>query len=228
MPTGGAGEGGPPYSPALAERIAGRLAEVRRRIAEAGGDPAVTAIVAVTKGRSLEECRAALAAGLRVFGENRVQEALPKLEALPAAEWHLIGHLQSNKVRRAAGRFALIQSVDSLELAEALARRSQGRQAVLLQVNVSREPQKHGFPPEAVVAACAGVAGMLDLHGLMGMAAVRGDPRPAFSELRRLRDEAEQRLGRRLPILSMGMSGDYQVAVREGATMLRLGRALFG
>jgi len=200
---------------------------VRARIAEAGGDPGRIAVLAVTKGRSLEDCRAALAAGLRSLGENRVQEALPKLEALPEAEWHLVGHLQTNKAREVGGRFALIHSVDSLRLVEALARRAP-EQAILLQVNTSREPQKHGFDPDQACAAVQAAAQLLPVQGLMCMAAVEGDPEPAFEELRRRRDEAEQRLGRALPVLSMGMTQDFEAAVRAGSTMLRLGRVLFG
>lgn len=192
----------------------------------AGGEPDRIAVVAVTKGRPLDDCRAALEAGLTRLGENRVAEALPKLEALPAAEWHLVGHLQSNKARDAAGRFALIHSVDSLRLAEAIAQRAP-EQAVLLQVNTSREPQKHGLAPEGALEDLRAAATLLPVRGLMCMAAAAGDPAPAFAELRRLRDEAEQVLGMALPILSMGMTQDYEPAVRAGSTMLRLGRALF-
>ena len=203
-----------------------RLAQVRERILAAGGDPEAIAVVAVTKGRSLEDCRAALDAGLNRLGENRVAEALPKLEALPDAEWHLVGHLQTNKVRDAAGRFALIHSVDSLRLAEAIARRAP-EQPVLLQVNTSREAQKQGFDPAEAVEAVVRAAQLLPVPGLMCMAAAEGDPTPAFVELRRLRDEAQQRLGRELPVLSMGMTQDFEAAVRAGSTMLRLGRVLF-
>jgi pyridoxal phosphate enzyme (YggS family) len=206
--------------------IEARLAAVRERIRAAGGDPEQVALVAVTKGRSLEDCRAALEAGLTRLGENRVAEALPKLEALPEAEWHLVGHLQTNKARTAAGRFALIHSVDSVRLAEAIARRAP-EQAVLLQVNTSREPQKQGLAPEAAVAAVRAVAALLPVKGLMCMAAAEGDPAPAFAELLRLRDEAEQELGVALPVLSMGMTQDYEAAVRAGSTLLRLGRVLF-
>lgn len=192
----------------------------------AGGEPDRIAVVAVTKGRPLDDCRAALEAGLTRLGENRVAEALPKLEALPAAEWHLVGHLQGNKARDAAGRFALIHSVDSLRLAEAIAQRAP-EQAVLLQVNTSREPQKHGLAPEGALEDLRAAATLLPVRGLMCMAAAAGDPAPAFAELRRLRDEAEQVLGMALPILSMGMTQDYEPAVRAGSTMLRLGRALF-
>jgi PLP dependent protein len=207
-------------------QIAGRLTAVRERILAAGGDPEAIAVVAVTKGRSLEDCRAALDAGLHRLGENRISEALPRLEALPEAEWHLVGHLQTNKVRGAAGRFALIHSVDSLRLAEAIARRAP-EQPVLLQVNTSREPQKHGFDPAEAVAAVLAAAQLLPVQGLMCMAAAEGDPTPAFVELRRLRDQAQQRLGRELPVLSMGMTQDFEAAVRAGSTMLRLGTFIF-
>jgi pyridoxal phosphate enzyme (YggS family) len=206
-------------------QVAANLAAVRARIERAGGDPDAIAIVAVSKGQPAEACRAAVEAGLTVLGENRVQEALEKMDQVAGASWHLIGHLQRNKVRH-AGRFALVQSLDSMELAEALARR--GRSAALLEVNVSREGQKHGVPPEEALATAAAVAGLVELRGLMAMGPASGDPRPAFAELRRLRDEAEQRLGRALPILSMGMSGDLEAAVAEGTTMVRIGTALFG
>lgn len=210
---------------ALGERVGSNLAAVRARIERAGGDPEAITIVAVTKGHPVEACRAAAAAGLRVLGENRVQEALPKMDQVTDVEWHLIGHLQTNKARHAS-RFALIQSLDSMHLAEVLAAR--GRSAVLLEVNVAREEAKHGVVPEEAVEVAARVAGMLDLRGLMGMGPQAGDPGPAFAELRRLRESAEQRLGQALPILSMGMSGDFETAVREGSTMLRLGTVLFG
>jgi pyridoxal phosphate enzyme (YggS family) len=206
------------------DRIAANLARIRARIQAAGGDPEGIEIVAATKNRSVEDCRAAVAAGLATLGENRVQEALTKMDGVPGAHWHLIGHLQTNKVRH-VGRFELVQSLDSLRLAEAIAAR--GGAAVLLEVNVTREPQKHGVEPEDAVSTAAGVAALLDLRGLMGMAPLGADPRPAFAELRRLRDQAEQRLGSALPILSMGMSEDFEAAVRAGSTMLRLGRVLF-
>jgi len=212
--------------PDLAAGIDGRLGEVRRRIERAGGDPGAIEILGVTKGQPAAVCRAALAAGLTRLGENRVQEALPKMAEVEGAEWHLIGHLQTNKVRLAAGRFALVQSLDSIRLAEALAAR--GRQPVLLEVNVAREPAKHGFTPEEAVSAARTVAGMLEVRGLMGMGPLEGDPSEAFAELAGLRRRLEQALGTRMPILSMGMSHDLEAAVAAGSTMLRLGRALFG
>jgi pyridoxal phosphate enzyme (YggS family) len=204
-----------------------RLASVRERIERAGRDPSEVAIVAVTKGFSAETCLQALEAGLHVLGENRVQEALGKMEALPDAEWHLIGHLQTNKVKQAAGRFALIQSVDSVHLAEAISHLTPA-QAVLVEVNVSREPQKSGADPDRALDVIADVAGLLEVRGLMAMGPSEGDPGQAFDELRKLRDRAEQRLGTRLPVLSMGMSGDFEAALAAGSTMLRLGTALFG
>jgi len=211
--------------PGRGDAIAANLAAVRARIEGAGGDPERIAIVAVTKGQPAEVCRAAVAAGLTVLGENRVLEALDKMGEVPGATWHLIGHLQTNKARH-AGRFTLVQSLDSLRLAEALAAR--GRVAALLEVNVSREAQKSGVAPEQAVETAAAVAGLVDLQGLMGMGPAVGDPRPAFAELRRLREQAEQRLGRPLPVLSMGMSEDLEAAVAEGTTMVRIGRALLG
>jgi pyridoxal phosphate enzyme (YggS family) len=207
--------------------IAERLVSVRERIARTGRNPDDIAIVAVTKGFGAETCRAAVAAGLRVLGENRVHEAKLKMDAVPDAEWHLIGHLQTNKVRQVLGRFALIHSVDSVRLAADLAR-GDPQQAVLLEVNVAREAQKHGADPDKAMEAITAVSSLLQLRGLMAMGPTEGDPGPAFKELRRLRDEAEQRLGKRLPVLSMGMSGDFEVAVEAGSTMLRLGQALFG
>ncbi|HEV2036231.1 MAG TPA: YggS family pyridoxal phosphate-dependent enzyme [Candidatus Dormibacteraeota bacterium] len=223
------------------------LASVRERIERAGRDPEEVAIVAVTKGFGVEACLEALEAGLRMLGENRVQEALGKMDAVSAGrahsappsagrgqgapssiDWHLIGHLQTNKVRSAAGRFALIQSVDSLRLASALARAAPS-QAVLVEVNVAREPQRSGVDPDSALEVIAGVAGLLDVRGLMAMGpSSEGDPSPAFLELRQLRDQAEQRLGTQLPVLSMGMSGDFEAALACGSTMLRLGQALFG
>ena len=219
--------------------LAGRLAGVREQIATrqrvAGWSHPVT-IVAVTKTHPAEAVRAAAAAGLTAVGENRVQEALAK----PAecgdvtVEWHLIGSLQRNKARHAVNRFALIHSVDSLGLAQDLDRRAApgSVQPVLLQVNCSGEPQKGGVEPAELPALLDAMAGLprLAVRGLMTMAELTEDEavqRAAFRTLRRLRDEAGAR-GHALPELSMGMSGDYPVAVEEGATMVRLGTLLFG
>jgi pyridoxal phosphate enzyme (YggS family) len=207
--------------------VAERLASVRERIAATGREPDSVGIVAVTKGFGPEMCRDALAAGLSMLGENRVQEALRKMEVVEGAQWHLVGHLQSNKVRHAAGRFAVIETVDSVRLAEQIAH-AYPAQVVLIEVNIAREPQKSGVDPAQALEVARGVAGMLDLRGFMGMGPTQGDPRPAFEELRRLRDEAQERFGRPLPLLSMGMSGDFEAAVAAGSTLVRLGQVLFG
>jgi pyridoxal phosphate enzyme (YggS family) len=193
-------------------------------------------IVGVTKTHGPEAVRAAVAAGLRDVGENRVQEALEKQQALTdlSVEWHLIGTLQRNKARNAVGRFALIHSVDRMDLAAELDRRStgEGRQRVLVQVNCSAEPQKGGVAPGLLPALLDELQKLarLEVQGLMTMSALTDDPeeqRRAFRLLRELREAAE-RSGHRLPELSMGMSGDYAIAVEEGATMIRLGTVLFG
>jgi pyridoxal phosphate enzyme (YggS family) len=219
--------------------LPGRLAAVRDSVARhqtAGGWRHAVRIVAVTKTHGPEAVRAALAAGLKDVGENRVQEALQKQEALPdvAVEWHLVGTLQRNKARHAAGRFGLIHSIDRADLAADLDRRMpQGsRQRVLVQVNCSAEPQKGGVAPETLPGLLDELTRLkrLEVMGLMTMSALTDDPgeqRRAFRLLRDLRDGAE-RSGHRLPELSMGMSGDYPIAVEEGATMIRLGTVLFG
>jgi pyridoxal phosphate enzyme (YggS family) len=149
------------------------------------------------------------------------------MEVVQGARWHLIGHMQTNKVRLAAGRFELIQSLDSSHLAEALAR-ANPKQKVLVEVNVAREPQKSGMDPDRAPELIAQVSQLVDLQGLMAMGPAEGDPTPAFQELRAMRDAAQQRLGKALPILSMGMSGDFEAAVKAGSTMVRLGQVLFG
>jgi pyridoxal phosphate enzyme (YggS family) len=221
------------------QALPGSLALVRETVARhqaVGGWTHPVRIVAVTKTHGPDAVRAAVAAGLADVGENRVQEALPKqdvLAGLPVA-WHLIGTLQRNKARHAAGRFALIHSVDREDLAVELDRRMPpgGRQAVLVQVNCSGEPQKGGVEPVELGGLLGALAGLphLDVRGLMTMSALTDDvteQRRAFRLLRELRDAAE-RTGLRLPELSMGMSGDYPAAVEEGATMIRLGTVLFG
>ena len=207
--------------------VAENLQTVRDRIGAAGGNPDEIAIVAVTKGFGVEVCRQAVAAGLPVLGENRVVEALAKIPHVEGATWHLIGHLQTNKVKISSGQFALIHSLDSLHLAQAIAHHNRA-QKVLVEVNVAREPQKSGVSPAGAIDLAVEAGRLLDVRGLMGMGPAEGDPSPAFFELRRLRDQAQERLGKSLPILSMGMSGDYEAAIRAGSTMLRLGTALFG
>jgi len=221
---------------ALPERLAHVRAEIARRQAIGGRTHPVT-IVAVTKGFGLDAVEAALAAGLTDLGENRVQEALEKLDA-PAgrrATWHLIGHLQRNKAKLVAGRFALVHSVDSATLAEELDKRAATHgapQRVLLQVNVAGESQKSGCAPADAPAVARRVAGLPDLalEGLMTIAPFTDEPdvqRRTFRGLRELRDGLQEE-GLWLPTLSMGMSADYGPAVEEGATVIRLGTVLFG
>ena len=221
------------------EALAERLDQVRATIAKLTPHPIT--IVAVTKGFGTDAVRAALDAGLPDIGENRVQEALQKqgeLRDLTGARWHLIGHLQRNKARAVVGRFELVHSLDSLELATELHRRSSTPpppppQRVLLQVNVAREPQKSGCTPEEAPALARDIAalGNLRLEGLMTLAPFTDDvdvQRQTFRGLRVLRDRIKEEEGLWLGTLSMGMSGDYATAVAEGATVIRLGTALFG
>lgn len=221
--------------PGLAERVMEVRGRIADRQARAGWSHPVE-IIAVTKTHPADAVVAAVAAGLTTVGENRVQEALQKQAELPelAVDWHLIGSLQRNKARLAVNRFALIHSVDSAELARDLDRRAAPatRQAILVQVNCSGEPQKGGVEPEGLPAMLDALARMehLQVRGLMTLAELTEDEerqRAAFRRLRSLRDDAERR-GVTLPELSMGMSGDYLVAIDEGATMVRLGTLLFG
>jgi pyridoxal phosphate enzyme (YggS family) len=215
--------------------IAANLAAVRRRIAaaaeRAGRDPAEVRLVAVSKTLPAEAVLAACEAGQTVFGENRVQEAAVKVPALAVAgmtpSWHLIGHLQTNKARSALDLFAIIESVDSLHLARALSRRAPAGYPVLIEVNVAGEASKSGFVMAEVEAAIPAIRALpnLDVRGLMTVAPYANDAedvRPVFRSL------AE--LGRRfeLPSLSMGMSNDFEVAIEEGATIVRVGTAIFG
>ena len=221
--------------------IEANIARVHARIAEAalrgGRQPESVQLVAVTKTVGPERIRQAAACGLRVFGENRVQEARAKVSEVQGVSWHLIGSLQRNKVKEALRLFEVIHSVDSVGLAEELSRRSMERGTrraeVLLQVNISQEPQKHGVAPEEaerVVGAVLDLQG-LRLRGLMGMAPLVDTPeaaRPSFRRLRELRDRLEEAFPEAgVYELSMGMTDDFEVAIEEGATIVRVGRALF-
>jgi pyridoxal phosphate enzyme (YggS family) len=197
-----------------------------------GHDPARLRIVAVTKTHPIALVRAAWAAGMTTLGESRVQEAEPKIAAVPDAEWHLVGRLQANKVRRAVRGFAAIHSVDSEELLERIVRIAdeEGRRPrLLLEVNVSGEGSKAGLAPDRLrrlaVPSGADVVGLMTIAP-MGIAV--DEARDVFRTLRVLRDDLSQRLGRELPELSMGMSADAEAAAAEGATLVRIGTALFG
>jgi hypothetical protein len=219
--------------------LATNIANVRARIraaAERGGRRADDVLlVAVTKTVDAARVRDAAALGLRTFGENRVQEAREKIPAVSGGSWHLIGSLQRNKAKEAVRLFDVLESVDSEALADEVSRRAVEQERavdVLIQVNVAREPQKHGASPEeaaAVVRRTAALPG-LRLRGLMTIAPAVSDPdevRPVFRALRELRENLQRVLGAALPELSMGMSEDFEVAIEEGATMVRIGRAIF-
>ena len=216
----------------LRERHERLLARLRAIAGEHGHDPARLRIVGVTKTHPPELARHALEAGIALLGENRVQEAEPKVAAVPEAEWHFIGRLQSNKVRRAVRAFEVIHSVDSREMIERVdaVADDEGRSPqVLLQVNVSGEGSKAGMDPETLDSIMAPRTARL--VGLMTIAPMGVTPeraRAVFGRLRAMRDRLEDRLGMSLPELSMGMSADAEAAAAEGATLVRIGTALFG
>jgi PLP dependent protein len=226
-----------------AEQLAENIARVRTRIAEAaqraGRDPAEVTLVAVSKTKPLELVEMAYNLGVTDFGENRVQEALSKIESFhpQGLRWHLIGHLQSNKAGKVVGPFSCIHSVDSLHLAQALSRHAQEQGitlSILLQVNVAGEISKEGVSPTEARAVAQQIAALpaLQIEGLMTVAPLVSNPeevRPVFRELRLLRD----RLRAEIPAgtwtqISMGMTDDYTIAIEEGATLVRVGRAIFG
>lgn len=210
----------------------GRVQEaVARACARAGRSPDHVLLIAVSKTMDAERVRMAVAAGVAALGENRVQEAREKIEAIGhPVPWHLIGGLQTNKARDAARLFDWIHSVDRLELAQELSRRAHGAGRsvnILLQVNLGDEPQKGGVAPAETKRLCEAVTGLpgLRVRGLMAIPPAVPTPeetRPHFRTLRELRD------GLGLEHLSMGMSADYEVAIEEGATMVRVGTAIFG
>ncbi len=224
--------------------IAQNLAEVRERIARAaaraGRNPDEITLVAVSKTFAAEAIREAYMAGVRHFGENRVQEWEGKHAAVADldATWHLVGHLQSNKVRRAVTLFHAIDSMDSLSIAQKLDRALEvaartGRLPVLVEVRLSPERTKSGIHPGELSAAALAICALphLELRGLMTIPPLLNRPedvRPYFRRLRETRDDLAARLGCSLPVLSMGMSHDFEVAIEEGATEVRLGTAIFG
>ena len=216
----------------IRERAEEMRARLRAAAERAGRDPDGFQIVAVTKGFGIDVARAALDAGLTRLGENRVQEALPKVAALPDAEWHLVGRLQRNKARKALSAFAVVHSVDSIELLRRLAdeaMRAGLAPRLLLEVNVSGELTKAGFDPVRLEEVAPALSDRV--VGLMTMARHQADEaeqRRTFATLRVLRDRLQESSGIALPELSMGMSRDAEAAVAEGATLVRIGTALFG
>lgn len=234
------------YTDLIAQRRAVIGERLERALAQAGRSIDEVTVVAVSKTVGVDEVVAAIQAGYRVFGENRPQELVRKLTGLdqrgdlPAVRFDMIGNLQTNKINAVLGRAALIHSIGSLHLAQAVSSRAQrridagelaGPVNVLLEVNVSGEESKSGFSPDEVRRAAEELMELsgISVHGLMTMAP-RGDKdaaRKTFSGLRELRDELEVSLGKRLPELSCGMSEDFEVACEEGSTIVRLGRVVF-
>jgi pyridoxal phosphate enzyme (YggS family) len=221
--------------------LAANLHQVQQGIAaacaRAGRDPASVALLAVTKTHPPETVAEAARLGLTLFGENKVQEAKAKIPLCPGkVRWHMIGHLQTNKCRDAVELFEMVQSVDSLHLAEELNRRAEqaGKTLpILLEANIVGEASKFGYPPEKLLAQLDQLNALprLEIHGLMTIPPWSPLPeraRPVFRKLRELKQQCEQLLGASLPHLSMGMTGDFEVAIEEGSTMVRIGTALFG
>jgi pyridoxal phosphate enzyme (YggS family) len=217
------------------QAIAERTEDVQRRIKaaceRANRPPDEITLVAITKGVAPGAILEAAAAGIRHFGENRVQEAeakRPELHGLPEdITWHMVGHLQTNKVNAAIRLFDIIHSVDSLPLAEAISRRASSRQPIFLEVNVSQEPSKYGFSLDELPARYQAIKELpnIEVRGLMTVAPQASDPEVVRPVFRRLRESAN---ALHLGALSMGMSDDFEVSIQEGATHVRLGRAIFG
>ncbi len=210
-------------------QILGRLRDITEH---AGYDPDRLRIVGITKTHPVDLVRVAYEAGITLLGENRVQEAEPKIAAVPDAEWHFVGRLQSNKVRRVVRAFAVVHSIDSPELLErldAVSAEEDRAPSVLLQVNVTGEASKAGMAPEALAEirepANAKLVGVMTIAP---MGATDQEARAVFGKLRELRDRLQDRVGVALPELSMGMSADAEAAAAEGATLVRIGTALFG
>jgi hypothetical protein len=221
--------------------LASNLTRIRERIAaacsRANRDPSSVTMLAVTKTQPPEIVSEAAQLGLTLFGENKVQEAKSKIPLCPERlSWHMIGHLQSNKARDAVGLFSMIQSVDSLGLAEELNKRAEHASKtmpILLEINIVGEASKFGYKPDQLLVEFDRLIALprLEIHGLMTIPPWTPLPervRPVFQKLHELKNECEQRLGAPMPQLSMGMSGDFEVAIEEGATIVRIGTALFG
>jgi len=209
------------------------LDDIRVHAQKIGRNPDDITLVAVTKNHPLEAVLELYCAGCRHFGENRLQEALPKIAGAPTdIQWHFIGTLQKNKVGKVLDNFSWIHSVDTPDLAKEISKRAQEKTSILLQVNTSGEASKHGLSPQKWKDTVQEIFQLpnLDIKGLMTMAPYTDDIetiRHCFSGLRQFRDELEADLGGALPHLSMGMSRDYRIAIEEGATLLRVGSVIF-
>jgi len=221
--------------------LAANLRAIQNRIeaacARTERDPASVTLLPVSKSQPPDAVRAVAELGLNLFGENKVQEAKGKIPLCPGhLRWHMIGHLQTNKCRDAVHFFEMIQSVDSLELAEEINQRAgqaAKRMPILMEVNIAGEASKFGYPPDRLLKELEqiNVLKRIEIQGLMTIAPWTPEPervRPIFRQLRELKERGEQFLGAPLPHLSMGMSGDFGVAIEEGATLVRIGTALFG
>jgi hypothetical protein len=222
---------------AVAQNLDEILDRIASAAARAGRPPSDVELVAVSKTFPAQSVRDAWDAGQAVFGESRVQEAVAKIPDLPGAiRWHFIGHLQKNKIRRALPLFELFHGIDSLDLAKDMDRIAAEEGTfprVLLEINVAGEATKYGFRPETIEREIDSLLALprVQVEGLMTIAPYADDPeasRPHFRALRELRDRLEKQAGVPLPRLSMGMSGDFEVAVEEGATLVRVGSAIFG
>jgi hypothetical protein len=221
----------------LTENLASIQQRIHAACVRAGREPSAVTLLAVSKTHPPESIGAAVEAGQLLFGENKIQEARAKIPLCPGrARWQFIGHLQSNKVRDAVDLFELIQGVDSLAIAREISKRAvQAAKTVpiLLEVNVAGEGTKFGYQPELLLAELKELNALpkIEIHGLMAIPPFTPVPekaRPYFQKLRTLKAQAETVLGAPLPHLSMGMSGDFEVAIEEGATIVRIGTALFG
>lgn len=221
--------------------LATNIETVRQRIAHAcarrSRNPDSIVLLAVTKSQPPDVVQEAAALGLTLFGENKVQEAKSKIPLCPnRLHWHFIGHLQTNKCRDAVDLFEMIQSVDSLRLAQEINKRADQlgkRMPILLEVNIVGEAAKFGYRPDKLLGELKEFHDLprLEVHGLMTVPPWAAEPekvRPVFRQLRELKEECEQLLGAPLPHLSMGMTGDFEIALEEGATIVRVGTALFG
>ena len=221
--------------------FAENLAAIKQRIADACArvdrSPDSVTLVAVSKNHPPESVREAAECGQTLFGENRVQEGKLKTSLCPGhLRWHMIGHLQSNKARDAVHFFQMIESVDSLSLAQEInkwADKFAKTMPILLEVNMAGESSKFGYKPEQLLTEFEQINALpkIEIHGLMTVAPWAEDPekvRPVFRQMRELKEQCEKILGAPLPHLSMGMSGDFEVAIEEGATIIRIGTALFG
>ncbi|MBE0433983.1 YggS family pyridoxal phosphate-dependent enzyme [candidate division WOR-3 bacterium] len=220
----------------VSDNVKALEARISRAAMNAGRDPGEITIVAVAKTYPAPAIEEAIASGIKIIGENRVQEAKEKHRVIgDRVEWHMVGHLQTNKVKEALSIFSMIQSLDSVRLAEEIEKRAAREVACLLEVNTSKETTKFGVAPDEVfdlyerLAQCR----KIDVQGLMtiGPGWAVQDPeasRPCFRVLRELREELAQAFDRSFPVLSMGMTSDFEVAIEEGSTMIRAGTAIFG